>query len=253
MNKVTKAVLLIGLLSFTTTGCSSQTFGGFLNKVLGSGSSGSSSGSTTSNGGNLSSNEVISALRQALEIGAKNAGSELSSMNGYLGNQLIKINMPPEAQKVESTLRSIGMGAEVDKAITAMNRAAEEAAKQAVPIFVNAIKGITIQDGMGILKGGNSAATNYLKGRTVQSLTDTYRPVIQKALGKVDATKYWTQVFTVYNQLPTTRNKINTDLVAYVTERALDGLFVTIAEEENKIRQNPQARVTDLLRKVFGN
>lgn len=246
--------MLIGLLSFTTTGCSSQTFGGFLNKVLGTGgSSGSSGSTTTTNGSNVTNNEIISALKQALEIGAQNAGGKLSSVNGYFGNQLIKIVMPAEAQKVESTLRSIGMGAEVDKAITAMNRAAEDAAKQAVPIFVNAIKGMSIQDGLSILKGGNSAATNYLKGKTTQSLTNAYRPVIQKALAKVDATKYWTQIFTVYNQLPTTRNKINTDLVAYVTERALNGLFVTIAEEENMIRQNPQARVTDLLRKVFGN
>lgn len=246
--------MLIGLLSFTTTGCSSQTFGGFLNKVLGTGgSSGSSGSTTTTSGSNVTNNEIISALKQALEIGAQNAGGKLSSVNGYLGNQLIKIVIPAEAQKVESTLRSLGMGAEVDKAITAMNRAAEDAAKQAVPIFVNAIKGMSIQDGLSILKGGNSAATNYLKGKTTQSLTNAYRPVIQKALAKVDATKYWTQIFTVYNQLPTTRNKINTDLVAYVTERALNGLFVTIAEEENMIRQNPQARVTDLLRKVFGN
>lgn len=246
--------MLIGLLSFTTTGCSSQTFGGFLNKVLGTGgSSGSSGSTTTTSGSNVTNNEIISALKQALEIGAQNAGSELSAVNGYFGNQLIKIVMPAEAQKVESTLRSIGMGAEVDKAITAMNRAAEDAAKQAVPIFVNAIKGMSIQDGLSILQGGNSAATNYLKGKTTESLTNAYRPVIQKALAKVDATKYWTQIFTVYNQLPTTRNKINTDLVAYVTERALNGLFVTISEEENKIRQNPQARVTDLLRKVFGN
>ena len=253
MNKIAKSLVLIGLLSFTATGCSSQTFGGFLNKVLGSGNKSSDTrGSNSGGGGNATSSQIIDGLKQALEIGAKNAGGKLSVTNGYFGNQIIKVLMPPEAKKVENTLRTIGMGAEVDKAITAMNRAAEDAAKKAVPIFINAIKTMSIQDGLGILKGGNGAATNYLKGRTTQALTNAYRPIVQNSLNKVGATKYWAQIFTVYNQLPTTRNKINTDLVAYVTERALNGLFVTIADEENKIRLNPAARVTDLLRKVFG-
>lgn len=160
--------------------------------------------------------------------------------------------MPPEVRQVEQTLRSIGMGSEVDKAILAMNRAAEDAAKKAAPIFVDAIRTITINDGLSILRGGNGAATNYLKGRTTQQLTNAFRPVIENSLNKVNATKYWTQVFTIYNRLPTTRNKVNSDLTGYVTERALSGLFVTVEQEENKIRQNPSARVTDLLRKVFG-
>lgn len=160
--------------------------------------------------------------------------------------------MPPEARQVESTLRSIGMGKEVDKAILAMNRAAEDAAKKAAPIFVNAIKSMSIQDGLSVLKGGNGAATNFLKGRTNTELANAFRPVIENSLRKVDATKYWSQLFTVYNRLPTTRNKINPDLTGYVTERALNGLFITVEQEENKIRQNPAARVTDLLRKVFG-
>jgi len=200
----------------------------------------------------LSNSEVIAGLKQALEIGSNNAGSQLSALNGYFGNQLIKILMPPEAKKVEQTLRSIGMGSEVDKAILAMNRAAEDAAKKAAPIFVDAIRTITIQDGLGILRGGNGAATNYLKGRTTTQLTNSFRPVIENSLKKVDATKYWSQVFSIYNKLPTTVNKINPDLAGYVTERALSGLFVTVEQEENKIRQNPSARVTDLLKKVFG-
>lgn len=203
-------------------------------------------------GTNLSNTEIVNGLKQALEIGSNNAGNQLSVLNGYFGNQLIKILMPPEARKVESTLRSIGMGAEVDKAIMAMNRAAEDAAKKAAPIFVNAIRNISIQDGVSILKGGNGAATNFLKGRTTQELTNAFRPIIESSLAKVNATKYWSQVFTVYNRLPTTANKINPDLTGYVTERALSGLFVTVEQEENKIRQNPAARVTDLLRKVFG-
>ncbi|MBW7912785.1 MAG: DUF4197 domain-containing protein, partial [Taibaiella sp.] len=203
-------------------------------------------------GSNLSNSEVIAGLKQALEIGSNNAGNQLSALNGYFGNQLIKILMPPEARQVEQTLRSIGMGSEVDKAILAMNRAAEDAAKKAAPIFVDAIRTITINDGLSILRGGNGAATNYLKGRTTQQLTNAFRPVIENSLRKVDATKYWSQVFTIYNRLPTTRNKVNPDLTGYVTERALNGLFITVEQEENKIRQNPSARVTDLLKKVFG-
>lgn len=204
------------------------------------------------NGSNLSNTEIIAGLKQALEIGSNNAGSQLSALNGYFGNQLIKIMMPPEVRQVEQTLRSIGMGSEVDKAILAMNRAAEDAAKKAAPIFVEAIRTITINDGLSILRGGNGAATNYLKGRTTQQLTNAFRPVIENSLRKVDATKYWSQVFTIYNRLPTTRTKVNPDLTGYVTERALNGLFVTVEQEENKIRQNPSARVTDLLKKVFG-
>lgn len=207
---------------------------------------------TGSGGSNLTNSEIIAGLKQALEIGSNNAGNQLSAVNGYFGNQLVKILMPPEAKKVEQTLRSIGMGSEVDKAILAMNRAAEDAAQKAAPIFIDAIRTITIQDGLGILRGGNGAATNYLKGRTTQQLTNAFRPVIENSLNKVDATKYWAQVFTIYNRLPTTVNKINPDLPAYVTERALNGLFITVEQEENKIRQNPSARVTDLLKKVFG-
>lgn len=207
---------------------------------------------TGNSGSNLTNSEIIAGLKQALEIGSNNAGNQLSAVNGYFGNQLVKILMPPEAKKVEQTLRSIGMGGEVDKAILAMNRTAEDAAQKAAPIFIDAIRTITIQDGLGILRGGNGAATNYLKGRTTQQLTNAFRPVIENSLNKVDATKYWAQVFTIYNRLPTTVNKINPDLPAYVTERALNGLFITVEQEENKIRQNPSARVTDLLKKVFG-
>lgn len=209
-------------------------------------------GVKTGNSGSLSNSDIVAGLKQALEIGSNNAGNQLSVLNGYFGNQLIKIIMPPEARQVESTLRSIGMGKEVDKAIMAMNRAAEDAAKKAAPIFVNAIKSMSIQDGLSVLKGGNGAATNFLKGRTNTELANAFRPVIENSLRKVDATKYWSQLFTVYNRLPTTRNKINPDLTGYVTERALNGLFITVEQEENKIRQNPAARVTDLLRKVFG-
>lgn len=205
-----------------------------------------------SKGGNLTNTEIISGLKEALNVGAKNATNRVSAVNGFLGNSLIKILMPPEAKKIETTLRAMGMGAQVDRAITSMNRAAEDASGKAVPIFVNAITSITINDGLSILKGPNDAATQYLKGRTTAELTNAFRPVIQTSLNKVNATRYWTEIVTIYNKLPTTRQKVNPDLVAYVTERALNGIFVNIAQEEAQIRTNPAARVTDLLRKVFG-
>ena len=161
--------------------------------------------------------------------------------------------MPPEAKKVENTLRSIGMGDQVDKAVLSMNRAAEDASIKALDIFINAIKNMSIQDGLSILKGGNNAATEYLKSKTTAALTTAFRPIIEESLDKVNATKYWSEVFTVYNELPTTYKKVNPDLPAYVTERALNGVFVYIADEEAKIRMNPAARVTDLLKKVFGS
>ena len=133
-----------------------------------------------------------------------------------------------------------------------MNRAAEDATNQALPIFSSAIRSMTIMDAIGILKGNNDAATQYLKGKTNAQLTASFRPIIKASLDKVNATKYWAEVFEVYNNLPTTYNKINPDLSAYVTERAVAGVFVYVAEEEAKIRINPAARATDILKKVFG-
>jgi hypothetical protein len=206
----------------------------------------------TSGTGTPSQSEIAAGLKQALEVGAQTATSKVSAANGFFGNSIIKILMPPEAKKVETTLRNLGMGSYVDKAILSMNRAAEDASKKALPIFVDAIKGITINDGMSILRGSNDAATQYLKGKTTPALTSAFRPVIQSSLDKVNATAYWQEVFTIYNKLPTTRTPVNPDLAGYVTERALSGVFVNIADEELKIRTDPAARVTDLLKKVFG-
>ena len=200
----------------------------------------------------ITNTEITAGLREALQLGAKSATAKLAVTDGFFGKALIKVLMPPEAAKVENTLRQIGMGAYVDKAILSMNRAAEDASNQALPIFTNAIKSMTIQDALNILKGNNDAATQYLKGKTTAQLTAAFKPVISASLDKVNATKYWTEVFDVYNSLPTTFKKVNPDLSAYVTERALNGVFVYIADEENKIRMNPAARVSDLLKKVFG-
>lgn len=199
----------------------------------------------------LSTNDIASGLKEALEQGVTKGTKQLSSLDGYFGNEAIKILMPPEAKKVEDNLRKLGLGKQVDEAITSMNRAAEDAAKSAAPIFVKAIKGMSFQDAMNILKGPENAATEYLKNTTTKSLTEAFRPVIDSSLIKVDATKYWNTVFSTYNRVAF--KKINPDLTEYVTERALSGLFYKIAEEEVSIRKNPAARTTELLKKVFGN
>ena len=158
--------------------------------------------------------------------------------------------MPEEAKKMERTLRNFGMGSLVDKAILSMNRAAEDAASGVGNIFWDAIKQMSIKDGLQILRGGDFAATNYLKTITTKELTEKFRPVIEASLVKVDATKYWKDVFTAYNRF--SNAPVNTDLTAFVTERALSGLFYNISLEEQKIRKNPAAQVTDILKKVFG-
>ena len=199
--------------------------------------------------GGLTNTEIISGLKEALTIGAQQSGNKLSALDGFFKNAAIKILLPPEAQKVEKSLRDIGLGGLVDKAVLSLNRAAEDAATSAAPIFINAIKGMTIQDAVGILRGGDFAATNYLKGKTTDPLTEAFRPVIEKSLGKVNATKYWSDVFTAYNRFA--QNKINPDLSAYVTGKALDGIFYQVGLEEQKIRKDPVARTTEILKKVF--
>jgi hypothetical protein len=246
MNRII-GVLGIALATAVAIPAEAQSVKDALNKIKNS--AGGKGGTSRSS---LTNAEIVGGLKEALQIGAKNASGRLSTVNGFFGNALIKVLMPPEAKQVESTLRRVGMGSLVDKAILSMNRAAEDASGKAVNIFVKAISGMTIQDGLSILTGANDAATNYLRQKTTQALTAEFRPVISNSLNKVNATAYWNQVFTAYNRLPTTRNKVNPDLTSYVTERALHGLFVTIADEEQKIRSNPAARTTDLLRKVFG-
>jgi hypothetical protein len=201
--------------------------------------------------GQLTTSEIVSGLKEALSTGARRSSTELSALDGFFKNAAIKILLPAEAQKVEKTLRDIGLGSLVDKAILSVNRAAEDAASSAAPIFVDAITTMTIQDAIGILQGGDFAATNYLKGRTTTALTEAFRPVIERSLTKVNATKYWSDVFTNYNRFAS--NKINPDLSAYVTGKALDGIFYQVSLEEQKIRKDPVARTTEILKKVFGS
>jgi len=205
----------------------------------------SSSGKDT-----LSGNTISNGLKEALQVGTEKGTSRLSAVDGFFKNAALKILMPPEAEKVETKLRALGLGKQVDNAILSMNRAAEDASKSAAPIFINAIKRMSIQDALGILKGGDFAATDYLKAKTSPDLTEAFRPVIERSLAKVNATKYWTTIFSTYNTFST--QKVNTDLSSYVTEKAMGGIFHEVALEEQKIRKDPAAQTTALLKKVFG-
>lgn len=237
--------IVLPLLLFTSVTTFAQSSllkkaSGMLNKATG--------GSTS-----LSNEDIVAGLKEALSVGAKNSANQLASVDGFFANAAIKVLMPPEAKKVESALRTAGMGKLVDNAILSMNRAAEEASKSAAPIFVNAITSMSISDALNILKGSDTAATGYLRGKTVAALTSAFRPVIDTALQKTSATSYWKTVFDAYNKLPTTFNKINPDLAGYVTEKSLSGMFYQVTQEEQKIRKDPAARVTDILKKVFGS
>lgn len=177
---------------------------------------------------------------------------QLAKTDGYFKDPEIKIPLPDEAKEVESTLRKIGQGEKVDEAIEAVNRAAEDAVIEAKDIFITAIKNLTITDALDILNGDERAATSYLDQSTRDQLIEKFKPIIKSSLDKVDATKYWNTVFSSYNKLPFV-SKVNPELDEYVTNKAIDGLFIQIAKEELEIRQNPSARVTELLRNVFGN
>jgi len=205
----------------------------------------------SNNGSNLSTDEIANGLKEALNKGVTEGTTKLSAADGFFKDAAIKILMPPDAVKAEKTLRNIGLGQQVDDAILTMNRAAEDAAKSAAPIFVDAIKQMSIEDAWSILKGGDSAATRYLRAKTSPALTSAFKPVIDQSLEKTGATKYWNTAFSSYNKIAF--NKVNPDLSAYVTEKALSGIFYQIALEEMQIRKDPVARTTDLLKKVFGN
>ena len=200
----------------------------------------------------LTEGEVGGGLKEALVQGIKLGVEQVSQPDGYFKDELIKIVMPEEAQKVEETLRRIGLGSQVDQAVEAMNRAAEDAAIAALQIFVDAIKQMTFSDAMSLLTGEENAATNYLDRTTRTALTEKFQPIIRASLEKVNATKYWEEVMTAYNKVPFTKD-IDPDLEAYVTGKAIDGLFVQIAKQEKEIRENPGARTTDLMKKVFGS
>ncbi|MEM7162183.1 MAG: DUF4197 domain-containing protein [Bacteroidota bacterium] len=204
----------------------------------------------------LSNAEVISGLKEALTIGAQNSTKLTSKLDGFYKNPQIAIPFPEEAIKVKNTAIDLGLENQVNTFEMTLNRAAEEATKEATSIFVNAITTMSLEDGFKILKGGKGAATEYLKESTRAQLVQKFSPKVQTAIDAVELTKYWEPLISKYNSVNTlnpfgNQEEIDPDLNAYVTDRAIDGLFIMVEKEENKIRENPAARVTDLLKKVF--
>ncbi len=201
----------------------------------------------------LSNEEVIAGLREALEVGTDNSVNLASAVDGFLGNELIRIAVPPEAQGVANFVAGLPLGdVLVDEFITQLNRAAEDASTKAKPIFVDAITGITIEDGFDILFGADNAATQYLSDNTYSSLVSTFKPDVESSLNNFGVQNAWSDVITAYNTVNILNPVEEEDLAQYATEKATDGIFKLIEVEELKIREDPVARVTDLLEKVFG-
>ncbi|HEY0731546.1 MAG TPA: DUF4197 domain-containing protein [Chitinophagaceae bacterium] len=200
----------------------------------------------------ITESEAADGMRQALDLGIGRGVSLLNQNDGFFGNQAYKLFLPPDAQRIESTLRQLGMGGMVDRAILQINRAAEDAVGYARPIFADAIREMTITDAINIIRGPNDAATQYFRQKTHAKLVQAFSPVIRSSLEKFSATKYYNEVISTYNNFPTTINKLNPDLPSYVVGKAIDALFDQIAHEEANIRANPVARTTDILKKVFG-
>lgn len=214
----------------------------------------SSHNTATSNGlTSLSNKDASLGIKQALSNGLNASIESLAKKDGFLGDAAVKILMPAEAQKVEKALRAVGMGKLCDQFVQSMNRAAEGAVKEAAPVFVNALSKMTITDATNILLGSKQdAATTFFKTNTSAELTTKFSPVIQSAMGANHVDQYWTQLTTAYNNLPLS-NKVETNLTAYVTQKAIDGLFIKVADQELKIRNNiGGSRNTSILQKVFG-
>jgi hypothetical protein len=230
-------LLLVVLVLFTA--CSPQELQSILNGA----------GTSTA----LSNEEVVAGLKEALRTGAERSVAKASATDGFLGDARIRIPFPPEANKVKNTLSDLGMRQPVEDFERTLNRAAEQAAKEAVPVFVEAITSMTIQDGFNLLRGGENAATNFLRDRTSASLRARFEPVVAQATREVALTSYWQPLVSAYNTatLFTGGTAVDPDLNAYVTTKAMDGLFLLLAEEERRIRVDPLARTTELLRKVF--
>ncbi len=200
--------------------------------------------------GPISNTDIASGLRQALDLGIDKQVTKLTQKDGFFKNELVKILLPEELQKVDKTLRNIGLGSLADEGLKILNRAAEDAVKEATPIFVNAVKGITFNDAKNILLGNDDAATQYLTSKTQSQLYDKFSPVIKSSFAKVGADEIWSNLITKYNALPLT-NDVNHDLTDYVTGEALKGVFTMISVEEKEIRNKVSSRTTTLLKKVF--
>ena len=227
-----KKIFTISLLTFLLTGCD----------VL----------KSLPAGYGITEAEAGQGVKEALAQGVTIAVLNLNKTDGFFGNEAYKLFMPADAQKIVNTLRDLGMGSLVDKAVLAINRGAEDAVGFAKPIFVDAIKEMTLVDAINIVRGSNDAATNYFRQKTTAKLIAAFTPSIKTSLDKVNATRYYADVVNTYNNFPTTFTKINPDLPSYVVGKAVDALFDQVAKEEANIRANPLARTTEILKKVFG-
>lgn len=199
----------------------------------------------------LSDSKIASGLTEALKVGATNAVKLTGRRDGYFGNEAIKILLPKNLRSLERGLRAIGYGPKVDDFVLSMNRSAEAAAPAAKPIFIDAILAMTFDDARKILSGGDTAATDYFKEKTTPRLTQAFRPVVEKTMDQNSVTKQYKQLVGQAQTIPFVKSQ-NLDITDYVVREALDGLFYMLGQEEAKIRKNPAARTTDLLKQVFG-
>jgi hypothetical protein len=242
--KAARSLVLVCLLTFAWTwlsGCASLqdgTLGGVIDDVAGSGA--------------LDEETVVAGLKEALRIGTERTVDQTARQDGYLGNPLIRIPIPDQLNSVTSTLRQFGGGGYVDELETGMNRAAELAAAEAVSVFWDAITSMTISDAFTVLQGDSTAATEYFRARTWRTLDQRYRPIVKLKMDEVGLSRIYGQVLDIYDTLPLTSKPELVDLEQYVTDQALTGLFTVLAQEEQRIRSDPIARTTDLLRRVFG-
>ncbi len=200
----------------------------------------------------FSEEEAANALKETLDKGIKKGVSVLSIKDGYFANPKVKIHFPKNATKVADKLKQLGMQKQVDEVVLSINRAAEDAAISAKPIFANAIKKMSIKDAIDIVKGNKTAGTDYLNRNTNSAVVNAFKPIIKSSLDKVNATKHWENIMTTYNKIPFVE-KVNPELETYVTEKAISGLFFMLAQQEIAIRENPKERTSALLKKVFGN
>jgi hypothetical protein len=201
----------------------------------------------------ISESEAGQGVKEALAQGVTRAVLNLHKTDGFFGSELYKLFLPPDARKAETTLRKIGLGGQVDKAILAMNRGAEDAVGEAAPIFTDAIEHMTLSDALGIVRGNKDAATQYFRQKTSEQLIAAFTPSVKTSLDRTNATKYYGDVANTYNRLPISFDKVNPDLTSYVVGKAVDALFDQMAKEEANIRANPVARTTEILKKVFGS
>lgn len=202
--------------------------------------------------GGVTQAEAGEGIRQALNQGLVKAVLQLNKEDGFFKDAFYKILLPPDAKKIENTLRDLGMGKMVDKAILQINRGAEDAAGYAKPIFIDAIKSMTLSDAIGLVRNGDTSATHFFRVKTTDKLIAAFLPVIITSLNNVQATKYYSEIVERYNNFPTTFKKINPDLPGYVAGRAVEAMFDLVGKEELNIRTNFAARTTDILKKVFG-